>query len=105
MRTGKPVKLRRGPLGGWFVTRGEKPSPHDNGMLTADTRFIVENGAELDKLIEQERQEAAREALEAAAADIEIDMGRGFTGADDHTATAAAEVWLRHRAENIGAKP
>jgi hypothetical protein len=56
MRDGKPVKVRRGAFGTWFATRGEKEAA--NGLLTADTRFMIENADELEEYI-REREKVA----------------------------------------------
>lgn len=45
--------------------------------------------------------EVKAEALREAADAIDVNLGRGYTGADDHNATAAAAVWLRTRADQI----
>ena len=60
-------------------------------------RAVEEAYAEFDRMI----AEVKAQALEEAAEVVEIDMGRGFTGSDDHVATANAEAWLRARAAEI----
>lgn len=70
----------------------------------------------LEPLIVAREQEAARQALTNAADqlepgtpgntylyeladEIDLDMGAGYTGGDDQTATNAAAAWIRSRAE------
>jgi len=74
-------------------------SEYANGAYTekgADRRHD-----EFDRMVSAIEREAAARALEEAAEVVELDMGRGFTGSDDHIATANAEAWLRARAAEI----